>query len=283
MFSIKFYNETGSITFGGGRSASSWRLTNAEGLTLVGKSFKTARYANQDGQETTSVTSNARTITLSGDITIGDNFAVEYASAIATLENAGWLEITTACGVRRIAAQCCDFRQGDRKGRYLIFTVQFICDNPFFEDVSAEETVIFHKLPLMDDSFEFPGMFSQRISKSNLEYAGNMKTEPIFFIEINEGTQGDNVLSMYNHTSGETLKFNYAAAMGECITVDVVNRKIYNADGENLLKYLADDSFFDGFHLYPGVNEIEVINNNMNTGITVLCRYTNKYSEAVLI
>ena len=61
------------------------------------------------------------------------------------------------------------------------------------------------------------------------------------------------------------------------------NRKIYNQDGENLLKYLADDCFFDGFHLYPGNNDIEVINYNVNAEISVDCRYANRYSEAVYI
>ena len=283
MLSIKFYNETGSITFGGGKSNSPWRITSAEGLAICGKTFNTARFIGQDGQETTSVVGNARTITISGDITIGENFCAEFSSCLATLDKEGWLEVTSSCGVRRIHARCCDFVQGERKGKYLIFTVQFICDSPYFEDCDRTEVAVFREIPLLDKSFAFPGMFSKRISKSGLRYDGNAKTEPIFFIEINEGTEGNNILALYNRTSGESLKFNYAGVMGECITVDVEKRKIYNADGENLLKYLADDSFFDGFHLYPGVNEIEVINNNMNTGITVICRYSNKYSEAVLI
>jgi len=65
--------------------------------------------------------------------------------------------------------------------------------------------------------------------------------------------------------------------------VDIKNRKIYNQNGENLLRYLADDSFFDGFHFFPGINDIEVINRNVNTGITVTCCFANRYSEAVYI
>lgn len=283
MLSIKFYNETGSITFGGGKSDSAWKLTEAEGLAGVDKSFTAVRYANTDGQETTEVRKNARCVTLSGDIAVGDDFAKEYSRALAVLEEEGWLEISASHYTRRIRARCSEYRQGERKGRFLMFTVQFICDNPFFEDIESVENMIFAVIPKLDENFEFPGAFSGRISESAVNYDGNARTEPMFFIEINDAAEGDNVISLYNSTSGESLKLNYDAAAGECVIVDVQNRKVYNSDGENLLKHIADDSFFDGFHLYPGINEIVVINNNMNTGITVMCRYTRKFAEAVLI
>lgn len=280
MLNIKFYNESGSIVFGGGGTNTAWRLTEAEGLTFAGKTFTAAKYADSDGQETVAVTANARTITLSGDITAGENFAEQYRGALAVLESPGTLEINTSFGTRRIEAVCCDFKQGERKGKYLIFTVQFICDSPYFEDAEQIERVIFAEVPLLDKTFTFPGSFSERISKSELNYGGSVKTEPVFFIRLNESS-GGGALEVHNRTSGESLKFNYSAPVGDCITIDVKGRKIYNADGESLLKYLADDSFFDGFHLFPGVNEIEAVNNNMNVGITAVCRYANKFSEAV--
>ncbi len=283
MFSIRFYNETGEIIFGGGSSLSPWKLTAAEGLSFSGKSFTVAKYAGQDGQETTTAVDNARTITLRGDLVVGEDFAKQYSSAISALEKKGWLEIKTVLGVRRIEARCCDYRQVDRKGKFIIYIVQFICDCPYFEDAIKSETPIFQQIPLLDAKFTFPAKFSERVSKNLLSYEGTAKTEPTFIININEGTDGDNVLALYNHTSGESLKINYSAILGECVTVDVKNRKIYNSKGDNLIKYLADDSFFDGFFLYPGINDIEVLNNNMNTGIDVICRYSTRYSEAVII
>lgn len=283
MFNIRFYNETGSITFGGGTSSSPWRLTAAEGLVFCGKTFVSASYANCEGQQTTDITANARTITLSGDMRIEENFAEVYSAALAALEQEGTLETDTVLGKRRIKARCCDFRQTDRKGNYMLFAVQFLCDNPYFEDAVKTEVAVFKEIPMLDSDFSFPGMFSERISRKNVTYAGTAKTEPTFYINIDSGSSGENLLTITNHTSGETLKFNYGAVLGESITVDVENRKIYNANGESLIKYLADDCFFDGFHLYPGTNDIEIINCNMNTGISVICSYSNKYSEAVHI
>ena len=283
MFSIRFYNETGSIDFGGGRSGSCWKVMSADGLAFCGRKFTCAKYAGQDGQKTTNVTVNARTITLSGDVFCGDGFASDFKDAMTVLENEGTLEIKTELGMRIIKARCSDFRENGRKGKYMLFVVQFVCDDPYFEDADKTEIAIYKETPLFASDFAFPGMFSERISRRNVVYEGTREAEPVLFINITEGKDGENLLVIKNHTSGENLTFNYGGVMGDFITVDVKNRKIYNQDGESLLKYLADDSFFDGFHLFPGSNDIEVINRNINTGITVNCRYANRYSEAVYI
>lgn len=283
MFNIRFFNETGSIGFGGGRSGSCWKVTSADGLAFCGRNFTCVKYAGQDGQKTTNVAVNARVITLSGDVLLSDNFSVEFKSAMAVLENEGTLEIKTDLGTRRIKARCCDFRENGRKGKYMLFVVQFICDDPYFEDADKTEVAIYKEIPRLDAEFAFPGKFSERISRRTIVYEGTREAEPVFFISVDEGKDGENKLVIKNHTSGENLTFDYGGVLGDFITVDIENRKIYNQDGENLLKYLADDSFFDGFHLFPGSNDIEVINRNINTGISVNCCYANRYSEAVYI
>lgn len=283
MFNIRFFNETGSIDFGGGRSGSCWKVTSADGLAFCGRNFACAKYTGQDGQKTTSVTVNARIITLSGDIYIGDSFSADFNSAMAVLENEGTIEIKTELGTRRIKARCCDFRENGRKGKYMLFVVQFVCDDPYFEDADKTEIAIYKAVPMLDSNFTFPGVFSGRISRRNIIYSGTRAAEPVFFINIDEGQDGENQLIIKNHTSGENLTFNYGGVMGDFITVDIKKRKIFNQDGVSLLKYLSDDSFFDGFHLFPGNNEIEVINRNVNTGITVNCCYANRYSEAVYV
>lgn len=283
MFSIRFFNETGSIDFGGGRSGSCWKVTSADGLAFCGRNFASVKYAGQDGQKTTNVTVNARVITLSGDFFIGNNFAENFKTAMAVLEKAGTLEVATELGVRRINARCCDFRENGRKGKYLLYVVQFLCDDPYFEDADKTEVGIFKGIPLLDAEFAFPGKFSERISRRNIVYKGTREAEPVFYISVLEADDGENQLVIKNHTSGESLTFNYGGVVGDFITVDIKNRKIYNQDGESLLKYLADDSFFDGFHLFPGQNDIQVINRNVSAGITVKCQYANRYSEAVYV
>lgn len=284
MFNIRFYNEYGSVDFGGGESESVWKITKADGLAFCSRTFSCARYTDQEGQTTTNVSVNARTITLAGDIFCGNNNSDSILnSAMTVLEEDGILEINTAIGKRIISARCCDFNQGERKGRYMLFTIQFLCDDPYFEDADKTEVAVYREIPYLDKDFTFPGVFSERISRSNIEYSGTRKAYPVFYIYIEQGVVGDNRLEIKNHTSGESLTFDYGGVMGEFITVDTKKRKIYNQEGTNLIKYLTDDSFFDGFHLYPGNNDIEVINRNTNTGISVNCSFANRYCEAVYI
>lgn len=283
MFCIRFFNKFGEIIFGGGMSNSIWKITACDGLSFSGKTIVGAKFAGQDGQETTSVTNNPRTITLAGDVLLDHHSRPLYQKALQILQEDGFLEIINAEQIRKIKARCCDFIEKDRKGKYLLYTIQFLCDNPFFEDSQKTIEGIFKVIPNLDSSFTFPGSFSNRISRKKFVYLGNAKCEPLFNIYIGDVDGGDNTLLISNHTSGEFLKFNFAEASNSIITVDVENRKIYNSLGENLLKYLSDDSFFDGFHLYPGENDIEVLNSNMNSGIEVSMSYSNKYSEAVYI
>ena len=282
MLTIKFYNERGQVTFCGGGSGR-WKLTAADGLSLCGRTFKTAKYAGQAGQQTLETVVNPRTITLSGDVETDENFLEEYQNVIGILGKEGILEIATDQGKRNINAKCCEFCQGEKKGRYMLFVVQFICDNPYFKDPDKVEVPIFKEIPLLDKNFSLPGVFSRRIARKNLVYEGNAETEPVFYINVEEVSDGDAVLSIINHTSGECLNFNYGASENESIILDIENRSVYNSYGDDLLQYLADDSFFDGFHLYPGANDIEVINYNTSAGVGVSCTYSNQYLEAVYV
>ncbi len=282
MFCMRFYNNVGEIIFGGGKSSSPWKITACDGLAFCPKNIITVSYAGQNGRETTQVVSTARVITLSGDIFLG-NGREALKEGLCVLEEDGYLEISIGDTVRKIKARCCEFKEGDRKGKFLLFTVQFECDSPFFEDLEAVTQGVFGVIGHLDNDFTFPGALSTRISHGRLNYSGTVKTQPIFRIKVGESFSGEDILSITNHTSGECLSFNFAEIENELVTIDVENRKITNSEGESLLRYLADDSFFDGFYLYPGENDIEVLNVNMNTGIEVVITYKNLYSEAVNI
>lgn len=279
MFRIIFYNDKGSITFGGGASGSNWRIIEADGLGLSGKSYKSCVFENYVGQETVSVRVNARTITLKGDFFMAENYKSEYKAALAVLDNEGTLEIRQEDGNRRIRAYCTQFLPQLRKGNYIPFTVQFICDEPYFESAQAYELPIFKVIPRLSRDFVFPGMFSERVTRRNVFIGSNAETEPVIIIRSGRNPSG--YLYIQNHTSGESLTINYEPLSEEFITVDVKNRRITNQNGDNLLAYLADDSFFDGFHLYPGDNDIEVSIGTANTELEVFLRYNERFLEAV--
>lgn len=279
MFEIIFYNSCGSVVFGGGKTESRWRIIEADGLGLSGKSYKSCTFENCPGQETVYVHNNARTITLKGDFFMGQEYINDYKNALSVLDKEGVLEIRTRGDAVRIKAYCTQFMPLEKKGVYLPFTVQFVCDEPYFESADGYEVPVYKTVPKLSSEFEFPGAFSERITRRNVYINSSAETEPM--IIINTGRNPGGILHIQNHTSGEHLDINYEPLSSECITVDVKNRKIFNQNGDNLLNYLADDSFFDGFHLYPGDNDIEVSIGTANTELEVMLVYNERFLEAV--
>lgn len=281
MFEIIFYNSRGSIVFGGGKSESRWRIIEADGLGLSGKSYKSCTFSGFAGQETVEVHRNARTVTLKGDFFMEAESLTELKEALNVLDADGIFEVRKGGEARRIKAYCTQFLPLEKKGKYLLFTVQFICDEPYFESACGYEVPIYKTVALLDCDFQFPAAFSQRITRRNVFITSTVGIEPI--ITINAGRNPSGALQIMNHTSGESLKINYEPLSGDCITVDVKNRKIFNQSGDNLLHYLADESFFNGFHLYPEDNDIEVNIGAANTELEVMLRYNERFLEAVFV
>lgn len=274
---IKFYNDLGSITFSGGYAENAWCMTACDGLTFSGKTFKTVRYTGDDGCETVDMLENQRVITLSGDVKVTKNFAADYALALAVLGREGTLSVTSGGVCRRIGAVCSEFSETDRNSAFRVFCIQFVCDNPFFESDSQEEFYIYKSIPKLNSDFAFPGAFSQRISGGRAVCFGSAATEPV--ISVNTGTAGGK-LTVTNKTSGESISLDYTAHAGESITLDVKNRTVRSSDGTDLTSCLSDESFFEGFRLLPGENELEVKTDTAYTGLTVACRYRPLYREA---
>ena len=281
MFEIIFYNSRGSVVFGGGKSESCWRIIKADGLGLSGKSYKSCTFFGSLGQETVDVHRNARTVTLKGDFFMEAEGLDTLKEALYVLDEAGTLEIRNRGEALRINAYCTQFMPLEKEGKYLPFTVQFVCDEPYFESACSYEVPIYKTVALLDCDFQFPAAFSQRITRRNVYITSTAEVEPI--ITINAGRNPGGNLHIVNHTSGESLNINYEPLANECITVDVKNRRIFNQNGDNLLHYLADESFFDGFHLYPADNDIEVNIGTANTELEVMLRYNECFLEAVFV
>jgi phage-related protein len=279
MFEIIFYNSCGRVIFGGGRAESRFRIIETDGLGLSGKSYKNCTFENCNGQETVEVHTNARVITLKGDFFMGQNYIDDYKNALSVLDKEGYLELKTGADTVRIKAYCTQFLPLEKKGVYMPFTVQFVCDDPYFESAEGYEVPIYKTIALLDSDFEFPGAFSERITRRNIYINSSAETEPIIIIKSGRNPSG--ILHIQNHTSGEYIDINYEPLSDEYITVDVKNRRIFNQNGDNLLNYIADDSFFDGFHLYPGDNDIEVHIGTANTELEVMVMYNERFLEAV--
>lgn len=280
---IKFYNDAGSVIFGGSSAdASPFRLTGAEGFSPPSKVFTAAEFPGIPGQVTTEARTGARVITLSGDFLLSGENIKMYERLLQILDSDGWLCVYSGGKKRKIRAMCSDFAEGERNGGFVSFAMQFTCDSPFFEDFEPMKKYIFKRTDRIDSRFTLPGIFTGRISKGDILYGGSAKSEPIISIKIlsDAGAHTDDSIEIRNNTHGESIKLLYTPKKGEVITVDIADRKIYSDSGENLLCFMSEDTYLDEFALYPGKNEIEVVSSGYGE-FTVMCTFSNKYIEAV--
>lgn len=282
---FKFFNKKGTLIFGADkREESLFRLTGADGLSIPDKTFTAAVYSNIRGRETVGTYICPRTITVSGDVLITRNTPHTMSEAAYILDFPGTLEIHfDDKKARRIDCICSSFVPGEKKGKYALFVIQFICDDPFFYDVSETRVSAFGVQGRLNSDFTFPGVFSTRISRSDIYCKGNAVTEPVFKVAVMKKNESASPsLCITNHTTGSSINLKHSAAAGDIITIDTAKRKIYNQRGENLLKYLTDDTFFSEFYLVPGSNDIEVSVYGTIDAVHVECIYFERYIEAVL-
>ena len=275
MIKLRYYNSLGDVVF----DRDNWHLTEAEGLSVPTKSISAARYINQPGQCTTYCIENPRTITLSGDINIARIDGEKFGKACSVLAKEGILCVETDFYTRQIGARCIEFVPGERNGDYRCFVMQFLCDVPFFEDVDFTEAVIYERKPLLSKDTVLPAVFSTRVAKGSVYYNGNAYAEPEFYVKI---PSGEGTLTVINHTTGGRLSVRYSKDEFSHLVIDVKNRTITDENGVSRLDFLTDDSFFDGFILQYGENQLEVINSDVANDIGTRMRYKIRYQEAIV-
>lgn len=289
MIEFTFTNSRGEVVIGGAGAA--WRLVKAEGLGLAPRSFSTAVYPGMPGQELTAESVGARTITLSADLRMNRETQRRLSQAAIILDQAGSLVLRAGYKHRKIGARCQAFELGARNGAFVRCVFQFMCDYPYFSDVETTYVPVFQRKGLLDNgpagggTFSFPGMFSRRISRGEIVSPGSAYTEPVFTIDVQFAPENTSAaekgLRITNETTGQYIRLDYEPATGEQIRIDIPNRKIENSQGVSLIEYISDDTFLDGFYIVPGSNIIEALNYSVETSLTVLCAFTNKYVEAL--
>lgn len=282
MTKIIFQSGAGTVQLGGGQE-DAWRMTEVSGLGMSGKSFQTAVYSAEAGQRTIGEQRSSRVVTIGGDVCCGSlPVSARIAAAVKVLDKPGWLTVLHAGVCRRIRARCAAFEQGQRRGPYRTFRIQFCCDCPFFEATEPCETALFERKNKIKTTFCFPCVMSERTSKGIVVNGGDVEAEPVIEIYFGENAQFDEAvdITLYNHSVKEKLTLSYLPEAGELITIDIAQRRIFNNKGENLISILTDDSYMSLFTLAEGANNLEVVCGN-SIDFSIVCRFTNRYLEAV--
>ncbi len=282
MTKIVFENDAGRLCLSGGGDEA-WRITKISGLGMSEKKYQTVSYFSEAGQKTVSERREARIITIAGDVFGTEKLAVRRVSrAIKILDKPGWLTIRSNGTVRRIWARCSGFEDGEAYGAFRKFAMQFCCDCPYFEEVGNDSIALFKKTKEIKNTFTLPKIFTCRTSEGVVVNKGDVEAEPILNIYFGaEIADGEKVtLTIYNKTSECRLVMSLYPKPGDIVTVDVTKRKIYNDRGENLIAALFDDCSLNKFTLKEGANNI-TITSDVETNLSVVCRFTNRYLEAV--
>jgi len=277
---ITFENEFGSIRITGGGDGS-WRLIAAEGLDPVQYDVQAAYMSGREGRAVSALQSLERTITLKGDIAVKNSEQV-LARVSRILSCEGKLKIVKNTKQRMITARCTAFVTEREQGGIRPFVMQFVCDDPFFTDLTAKERDISTVEKLLYGSFTLSDGIYLSIGYADaiLTNSGVKAAEPVITIGCHKDIQGS-VITITNRTTGQELRLNLALKAGESLVVDIPQRRIL-ADNIQRFDILSEDSFLSEFHLLPGNNQLTIATDHNSDRLTARVSYYNRYNEAMI-
>lgn len=284
MIEVRFKNSYGEITLGGGNHPL-YRILALDGLTMPDVTRNTAKYYGEPGQELLYRQVDSRTITMSIDIVNRGNPASDLIKMQKVLSSPGKLVIRSLMRSRAIEAECISFNPDIRNQAYQKLILQFVCDNPYFQDEENTVEYLYTVNNLLKGTFTLPAVFSQRINKKIIHNKGDIKTEPVIHLfasdeQANPGAE--ELITVRNHTTGQFMKINHEFSNNETLSVDVPQRRLYSSiEPEKPLYCITDDTYLSDFCLATGDNEIEVISDT-SRHISVTVEFNNNYREAVV-
>lgn len=277
MISLIFKNEIGEVVLNGENSI--WRTISISGLGLVNKNYNTVSYYGVNGQETISSSSCARAITISGDI-ICDDIQSELSRAIRIFNSGGEFIIKSKNINRKIYCNQVVFPDCERLFNIGKFVLQFVCDDPFFNDASDNKICAYDLEKNIYETFTLPMVFSTIITECSINNNGDEISYPVFYVSCTNPDFSSQNLIIKNKTTSKQLTMNYSITDGENIIVDTINRKITSNINGNIISYISNDSKLSDMYLKPGVNVIEIFSDETE-GLSITCEYKNNYIEAV--
>ncbi len=273
-----YENEMGRVVLSG-EGKGTFRITELSGLSLPDTEADTVRYPDAPGQMVNRISVLARTITVAGDI--WDETGVAVSRAMGVLMHPGILTVSTPRFERCAPCRSISFLPGAKRGDYLCYTLQLVCDNPYFSDKKAQKDVVATKKAMLKTSFTLPAMLSKRTTSARVINRGNVAVMPRILLQTPVAATFPKGLLLQNRTTGKSLTLHLTLSAGETLTVDCENRKIYTDKQENLLGCLDSDCVMSAFSFVPGVNEIAVFAEDEIAKFSVSCSFCNQYGEAI--
>ena len=253
---IKYTSENGTVILGGGQHAL-MRVRGIAGLGVPQREYSTVAIAA--GQRETGRRDLPRIITINGDL-IGDGDALENFERIAYAD--GILELDFGDKQRRIHCKLNNMTDPTRiiPDRLISFAVQFLCDDPYFEDAEATILDVATYTNMVIDTFTLPCVFTASQNAQTFFVEGVKNVYPI--IHVGCTAAGDETteygISITNYTTGNSITIYHRMRALESVIIDLKERTITSSLDGNIINSLSDDSDMADFYLQPGKNTLNV-------------------------
>ena len=285
MLKLTYKNKYGSVEMAGGGKGSPLRITNIEGLGLAEMEHTTVSYAGSDGQETVSSRALPRSITVSGDV-CATSAAKELRRAVGIVCEPGYLYISDGGEMqRRIFCSQTVFPDAERilQGKIAAFAMQFVCDNPFFEDAEDTAAKLYSRTKNLSTTFTLPCTFGSTSTGASIMIDSRRSIEPIIKIYTPVSTSSAETVTITNAATGKSIKLALTYTAGDVLTIDVKNRTVVSTKLGNIADKLSDDTYLGEFRLIGGKNTITAAVGSISSRVTIECVYNNQYDEAMII
>ena len=256
------------------------RLTEVNGLSLPETEADVVRYAGEPGQTVTHISVLPRTITASGDVYDKTGTQISYLAKVLSLP--GRMTVVSGRNARIIPARCICLIPEKKKGCFCPFTVQFVCDYPYFSDKTEQNVSLFQKEARLKTPFVLPCVFSGRTTEGVVLNRGSISVLPKICLTAQHDAVCEKGILIENKTTNAALKLSCMIKKGETVTVDCENRTVSGSLQGNLLHALSADTQMADFFLAAGRNVLSVTVEDETVPIAVSCYYSCQYGEAIV-
>ncbi len=273
---IIYRNNEGEIPFSGS-SKGYIHITSIEGTGLIEKTRKSYNFPTIPGQSTYYEKDRERVITMSCDYEINPDISMD--EIIRILYHKGELIVSHNGVERKIACYCQELKMGETVGKYKVFAVQFVCDNPYFTKLEKEYYPLFNTQKNIKNGFSLPAVLSQRTNTRIIDNISYISTCPKVYVFYKGKDEIEGNITLTNSTTATEIAFSEVPLKkGDEIIIDIKRRTVKRQDGENLLSYLTDTSFLYNFSLVPGENVISAVADNIDISLSI--EYDILFGEA---
>lgn len=266
-----------------GDSSGALRICDIEGLGPVVYEYNAAVFAGYDGQETVSKRAVSRHITLSLELN-SLALAAEIKEIFYIIQESGTLYVFSDGARKRINCNQTHITDIKRvlKGEISTFAVQFVCDNPFFEDENDTVVSLYERRKCLATPFVLPSAFGEIVIGGGVEVTGTRNAEPMISVHYPSALESEEGLIITNLSTGTAIQLDFAPVAEDTVVIDVKNRRITSMQSGNIINCLSMDTFLGDFVFVPGLNVLDVSVGDVSSGFFVECKYNNSYNEAVI-